>query len=236
MQQQYDADTSRPTRYTLYTRSVTCPTCRKRTELPAGGVRRLPDNFLVSNLTDVLAKRCVSKVPPCEICLTVRPRSNDACSKCLDCDKLLCRACVDLHSTTKVTQDHSLIDLEGQKDIECKVHPGETVRFYCEMCEACICVVCTFQEHKDHDVCSFSDGFAKHKVTLESLLGRSKERLTAMASRLKVIEKYERLNKELKERIRDLAISYTSQVGCRALGEVIPVSYTHLTLPTIVGV
>ena len=221
VQQQYDADTSRPTRYTLYTRSVTCPTCRKRTELPAGGVRRLPDNFLVSNLTDVLAKRCVSKVPPCEICLTVRPRSNDACSKCLDCDKLLCRACVDLHATTKVTQDHSLIDLEGQKDIECKVHPGETVRFYCEMCEACICVVCTFQEHKDHDVCSFSDGFAKHKVTLESLLCRSKERLTAMASRLKVIEKYERLNKELKERIRDLAISYTSQVGCRALGEVI---------------
>ena len=100
------------------------------------------------------------------------------------------------------------------------MHPGETVRFYCEMCETCICVVCTFQEHKDHDVCSFSDGFAKHKVTLESLLCRSKERLTAMASRLKVIEKYERLNKELKERIRDLAISYTSQVRW-ALGEVI---------------
>ena len=125
VQQQYDSESSqRPaTRYTaLYTRSVTCPSCRKKTELPPGGVRRLPDNFLVSNLTDVLAKRCVSKVPPCEICLKEqRPRGSDACSKCLDCDKLLCRACVQLHSTTKVTHDHSLIDLEGQKDIECKV-------------------------------------------------------------------------------------------------------------------
>jgi tripartite motif-containing protein 56 len=62
VQQQYDAESNRPTRYTLYVRSVTCPLCRKKTELPTGGVRRLPDNFLVSNLTDVLAKRCVSKV------------------------------------------------------------------------------------------------------------------------------------------------------------------------------
>ncbi|KAL8582688.1 hypothetical protein ACOMHN_053282 [Nucella lapillus] len=215
VQQQYDEESNRPTRYTLYIRSVTCPLCRKKTELPTGGVRRLPDNFLVSNLTDVLAKRCMAKVPPCEICHMVRPRSNDACSKCLDCDKFLCRACVELHSTTKVTQDHSLIDVEGQKDIECKAHPEETVRFYCERCEECICVVCTFQEHKDHEVCSFNDGFAKHKVTLESLLTKSKARLTDMGSRLKVIEKYEHLSKDLKETIRDLAISYTSQVRAR---------------------
>jgi hypothetical protein len=73
-------------------------------------------------------------------------------------------------------------------------------------------VVCTFQEHKDHEICSFSDGFAKHKTKFEALLGKSKERLTTVAKRLQVIEKYEVLSKELKERIRDLAISYTSQV------------------------
>ncbi|XP_076466387.1 uncharacterized protein LOC143297784 isoform X2 [Babylonia areolata] len=219
IQQHYDAEsTSRSTRFSLYAaRAVTCPVCRKKTELPTGGVRRLPDNFLVSNLTDVLAKRrCrVSKVPPCEICHTVRSRSSDACSKCLDCDKLLCKACVELHGGTKVTQDHSLIDLQGQKDIECKAHPEETVRFYCEKCEECICVVCTFQEHKAHDVCSFSDGLSKHRAVLEDLLGRSKERLRDVSSRLDVIDKVETLSKELKERIRDLAISYTSQVRAR---------------------
>ncbi|KAL8624966.1 hypothetical protein ACOMHN_039853 [Nucella lapillus] len=226
VQQHYDNDsgTSRgSSRYTaLYARSLACPVCRKKTELPTGGVRRLPDNFLVSNLTEVLAKRrCSSKVPPCEICHTVPARtgrsssSSDACSKCLDCDKLLCHACVDLHCSTKVTQDHSLIDLEGQKDIECKAHPEETVRFYCERCEECICVVCTFQEHKDHEVCSFNEGLATHKAALEGLLARSRERLGDLGRRLKVVEQVETLSKELKERIRDLAISYTSQVRAR---------------------
>lgn len=68
-----------------------------------------------------LLHRTMSKVPPCEICSTVRGRNIDACSKCLDCSKILCKACVDLHLSTKVTQQHSLIDLEGEKDIQCKV-------------------------------------------------------------------------------------------------------------------
>lgn len=29
---------------------------------------------------------------------------------------------------------------------------GEIVKFYCEPCEVCICVLCTFQEHKGHEV------------------------------------------------------------------------------------
>lgn len=34
-------------------REFTCPLCRKRTQMPVGGVRKLPDNFLVSSLTEV---------------------------------------------------------------------------------------------------------------------------------------------------------------------------------------
>jgi len=34
-------------------REFTCPLCRKRTQLPVGGVKKLPDNFLVSSLTEV---------------------------------------------------------------------------------------------------------------------------------------------------------------------------------------
>lgn len=58
LQQQYDQEcVSRTSRYSIYNRQVTCPLCRKKTDLPTGGVRRLPDNFLVSNLTEVVAKR-----------------------------------------------------------------------------------------------------------------------------------------------------------------------------------
>jgi len=42
-------------RYLLYaTPTVTCPICRKKTDLPPGGVRRLPDNFVVPRLVDIV--------------------------------------------------------------------------------------------------------------------------------------------------------------------------------------
>ena len=48
----------------------------------------------------------------------------------------------------QVTASHSIFDVEIEKDIECKEHEDEVVRFYCEPCETCICVLCTFNEHK----------------------------------------------------------------------------------------
>ena len=55
---------------------------------------------------------------------------------------------MDQHKGMKVTKDHSLFDVDIEKDIECKEHPDECVRFFCEPCETCICVLCTFNEHK----------------------------------------------------------------------------------------
>ena len=213
LQKHLDSDNSRSSRFLLYTRYITCPLCRSKTEIPTGGVRRLPDNFLVSSLTDVVDRRRVGKIPPCEICPGERPRLNNCAShKCLDCAKLLCKSCVDLHMTTKVTQQHSLIDIEGEKDIECKMHPEEIVRYYCEPCEECICVVCTFQEHRDHEICSFNDGFSKYKSGLDNLLGQCKDRLVEVQDRVSVINKFETSLKETRESIRDLAISYIQQV------------------------
>lgn len=213
IQKHVDSDSNRSSRFLLYSRFITCPLCRSKTEIPTGGVRRLPDNFLVSSLTDVLDRKKVGKVPPCEICPGERVRNqNPASHKCLDCAKLLCKSCVNLHSTTKVTQHHSLIDIEGEKDIECKKHPEEIVRYYCEPCEECICVVCTFQEHRDHEICSFSDGFSKYKSGLDSLLEKCKDRLSVVEDRLTNINAVESTLKETRENIRDLAISYIAQV------------------------
>lgn len=212
LQQHMDAERERGSRFTIYGRYITCPLCRKKTEIPPGGVRRLPDNFLVSNLTDVIERRRTSKVPLCEICNTVRKRNRNACSKCLDCSKLLCKSCVDLHQTTKVTQHHSLFDIDGEKDKECKIHQDEMVRFYCEPCDECICIVCTFQEHRDHEICSFSEGFTKYKLTLETLLNNCKDRASDVQDRLSLITRYDSILKGTRERIRDLAISYISQV------------------------
>jgi len=43
-------------KYTDY-REFTCPLCRKRTQLAAGGVKRLPDNFLVASLSEIVVRQ-----------------------------------------------------------------------------------------------------------------------------------------------------------------------------------
>jgi len=143
----------RPYRFLLsHNRDLSCPSCRARTPLPSGGVWRLPDNFLVAKLADVIRRR---GGPPasaksggglCEIC---RPASivwNDddddegrrggvedsrqaaASVKCVDCDKLLCAGCAELHRETKVTASHALFTVGDIRDVECKIHRNETLR------------------------------------------------------------------------------------------------------------
>jgi hypothetical protein len=57
----------------------------------------------------------------CEICKAVHDREREATSRCIECQKFLCRHCVQAHQTITVTRDHSIYELEIEKDILCKV-------------------------------------------------------------------------------------------------------------------
>lgn len=141
----YDMDEAdRPYRFLLsYTRDVSCPVCRQRTPLPVGGVRRLPDNFLVASLVDVIGRRKPGLLKGdggafcCDICSAstsaggaeLDKKVSVATVKCLDCAKLLCHECAELHRRTKVTSQHSLFSVSIEQDVECKLHKAETVRY-----------------------------------------------------------------------------------------------------------
>lgn len=96
-------------------REFTCPLCRKRTSLPLGGVRKLPDNFLVSSLTEVIDRQKPSKFPLCDMCKLVSRKHSEASSKCLDCNKTLCKDCVDQHLSTKVGWDPKVFWVSKQR-------------------------------------------------------------------------------------------------------------------------
>ena len=70
----------------------------------------------------------------------------------------------------KVTSGHSLFDVETEKDIECREHRDEAVRFYCEPCDMCICILCTFNEHRDHEIAQFAEAVGKYKDNIRALL------------------------------------------------------------------
>ncbi|KAL5015751.1 hypothetical protein ScPMuIL_005340 [Solemya velum] len=199
-------------------REFTCPLCRKRTTLPIGGVKKLPDNFIVSNLSEIIDRTRPSKFPFCDICKLINRKHREASTKCLDCNKLLCKQCVELHKDTKVTKNHSLFDVEIEKDIECKEHPEEVVRFYCEPCDACICVLCTFNEHKDHEITSFSDAVYKYKEMIQTLLDGCKGKLDSYDNQLTILSKCDDAIKAAEQKIRDSAIQSIAEIRSKEKG------------------
>ena len=145
----------------------------------------------------------------------INKKHKDAASKCLDCAKLLCSQCVQLHKETKVTANHSIFDIEIEKDIECKEHQDEVVRFYCEVCETCICVLCTFNEHKDHEITQFKDAVAKYKENIQQLLKKCEGKITVFDSHLEQLNRCEENIKEAEERIHATAIQYIAEIRNR---------------------
>jgi len=91
-----------------------------------------------------------------------------------------------------VTEHHSLVDVEvEEKDIACRTHDGELIRFYCEPCGACICVVCAFQQpHHDHDVSTFSEAISRHRYALDDLLARCRDRADQLRSQLQLTSRW----------------------------------------------
>ncbi|XP_064619917.1 E3 ubiquitin-protein ligase TRIM45-like isoform X2 [Lineus longissimus] len=196
-------------------RDFTCPLCRKRTQLPVGGVKKLPDNFLVSSLSEVIGREKPSKFPFCDICKLVNHKHREAASKCLDCNKLLCKPCIELHRETKVTKGHNIFDVEIEKDIECKEHEEEVVRFYCEPCETCICVLCTFNEHKDHDISSFNDAVIKYKENIENLLRNCQTKIQDYQAEMNTVAACGELIKDTENKIKEVAAEFMSQIKSR---------------------
>jgi len=155
----------------------TCPLCRKRSQMPFGGVRKLPDNHLLVELTETVARRrplshCLS-VGACDVCRgpisSVSAAAAAAPARCLDCCKSLCSGCAAAHRRTAVTSGHSLYDpdlvsgvLQDPEALCCREHRNETVAYYCADCERCVCVLCVVdaaqpgQPHHQHDIVDFS--------------------------------------------------------------------------------
>ncbi len=99
----------------------------------------MPDNFLIAGLSEMIAQKSSSSngsikvLTNCEICKAVHDRDREATSRCIECQKFLCRHCVQAHQNITVTRDHSIYELEIEKDILCKVKTKFRCFFFFEI-------------------------------------------------------------------------------------------------------
>lgn len=121
-----------------------------------------------------------------------------ATSKCLDCGKLLCDQCVKRHKEIRVTRDHAIFNLATESAIACKKHPEEPVRFYCENCSTCVCVLCTFNDHREHEMKNFGEalqslrGELRRKVNeTQTLIQNTRQWLAVIDDAAEMVHKVE---------------------------------------------
>ena len=148
-------------------RKFACPICRRHIYIPKHGVDGFPDSFFVTNLNDMVLEQMqkkdgadsaddTSSKSECGIC-KFKEESVNASVMCVDCKINLCEDCGKSHGEAKITSSHTLLPLQqpqtsGGRDNYCRVHKGETIKFYCETCNSCICLPCTFLDHKEHEI------------------------------------------------------------------------------------
>ncbi len=88
-------------------------------------------------------------------------------------------------------------------------------RYYCEQCETCICVLCTFDGHSDHPVTSLMEGVQLQKAGFESMVGDCKRRSEVVRDQLRLIDGCRGGIQKAEDQIRDAAIEAIATVRRR---------------------
>ena len=142
-----------------------CPECQAQVDVPEGNrFDQLPTSFHHNSLLGLLSVRQSSDGS--EISCGICKKKSAEISYCFDCEKLLCRDCVNAHELFKsaafeghkVTpvkqfqaEDYESI-LKRQAFCSQKYHEREVTRFYCRVCQTCVCQICFVTDHKNHDI------------------------------------------------------------------------------------
>jgi len=101
-----------------------------------------------------------------------------------------------------------MFDVEIEKDIECHEHRDEAVRFYCEPCDSCVCVLCTFHDHKDHEITQFSEAVVKYKTGIITLLDQCREKIDQYDTGIESLNHCEEVIRTAEQKIHDTAIEF----------------------------
>ncbi|KAI4798434.1 hypothetical protein KUCAC02_022058 [Chaenocephalus aceratus] len=100
---------------------------------------------------------------PCDVCTGTRLKALKSCLVCLES---YCETHLEPHLTRAGLKKHQLIDpVENLEGRMCVKH-DKLLELFCQTDQVCVCIHCTYSEHKTHDVVPLKEGYEGKKAEL----------------------------------------------------------------------
>ncbi|XP_038056771.1 E3 ubiquitin-protein ligase TRIM71-like [Patiria miniata] len=202
-------------------KKITCPVCRRETQVPDGGLQSLSSSFFLSSLVDEVKQQEAAlgeASAPTATCDC--GEGKEAMWRCLDCSDNLCQKCREAHERVKSTKDHQIILLgdwhkskmppaEHSKPIPrmCTIHNDHPLYFYCDTCDTLICSMCATLDHRsaEHNLLKIDDSIRSFRTDVDNILQEFEKCRQRFKSTEKSIEHArKRLQKKLAQARSDI--------------------------------
>ena len=189
--------------------SISCPTCKFSTARPEEGLSGLRNDFRLNQIKDgiqaaVKRTKKESKVKSntsiiCGAC------SSLAKVRCLQCQKTMCKECLNKHNTQKDTVHHTVLKVE---DVSLCDDHGKDGSYICHDCQRFVCTTCVINKCGEH-VCKEIGEAVQNFIASEKLKQNQDEPLTMLASSVatekEIWERFTSVKEEIQRHADDLS-------------------------------
>ena len=176
---------------------ITCPECRRESQVPGGNLKDLPTNFRINSLLDVLAIReCDSTGVKCGNCDKRRVESFN----CFQCCSFWCDECIIGHNIIRANKDHRVLALKEfeYQDIENVLkrpafcprpgHEKKELEFFCKKCQETVCSSCVVTAHDGHVKVLLEEAANESKLQVMSAIESRKAKVHKMRNKISKID------------------------------------------------
>ena len=172
---------------------ITCPECRRESQVPGGNLKDLPTNFRINSLLDVLAIReCSSTGVKCGNCEKRRVESF----YCFQCCSFWCDECITVHNLLRANKEHRVLALKDfeDQDIEDVLkrpafcsrqgHEKKELEFFCKKCQEAVCSSCAVTAHDGHVKVLLEEAANANKWQVMSAIESGKAKVQKMRDKI----------------------------------------------------
>ncbi|XP_014186735.1 E3 ubiquitin-protein ligase TRIM21 [Haplochromis burtoni] len=134
---------------------------------------------------------------PCDVCTGTRLK---ALKSCLVCQTSYCQTHLEPHLTLKGLKRHQLIDaVENLEGRMCTKH-DKILELFCKTDQTCVCMLCPFLDHKNHEFVPLREEYEGMKAELEKTEAEIQQMIQKRRLKIQEIKESVKMSKDAADR------------------------------------